>query len=320
MKYEGMPNIKMLSYLGARGVLGQAVLDFADELEYYAITADVGAASGFSRFQENYRERYLNVGIAEQDMIAVAAGLASEEEPVIATSWAAFASFRCADQIRCFLSQMHSNVKIVGLGSGLANSRSGSSHFGINELAMLRSLPGIDIICPCDGLEIYMAIKTILENDHPTYVWLTGGERLPIINQFESYDFQIGKANVLRNGEDVLMVSCGNIVSECLKAADILDDYGVSTEVLNMHTIKPLDVDSLTSESQFRLIVTVEEHCIMGGLGSAVEESLSMIENRPKHIFVGINDIVLKAGDYNYLLECCGLTAEQIASRVLKEI
>ncbi len=312
--------IKFLSYMGARGTLGQAVFDMAEEKKFYAVSADLGVGSGFSRFADKYPERFVDVGIAEQNMVAVAAGLSSKETPSIATSWAAFASHRCADQIRCFLGLMSSNVKVVGMGSGLANSWTGGSHFGISELAMVRSVPGIDVIAPCDGAEIYSAVTAALLNDRPTYIWLTGGTRLPVINRSEAYRFQIGKANLIRDGKDVLIVGCGTLLGECVKAADLLDKEGISVKILNMHTIKPLDTAALLSDLSYRMIVTVEEHNVRGGLGSAVAEALSEVKDKPVQIRLGIEDFVPAAGDYHYLLECCKLTAEQIASRILMEI
>lgn len=313
-------NSRLLSYLGAKGSLGQAVLDLAEKAKFYAVSADLAFGSGIYRFSENYPDRYIDVGIAEQNMVAIAAGLASEEVPVIAASWGAFASYRCADQIRCFLGLMHSNVKIIGAGSGFAEARFGGSHFGIGDLALLRSIPGIDVIVPCDGLEIYFAMSAVLRNNRPTYIRLTGGDRLPIINQSSSYHFQIGKANLLQEGRDVLIVGCGNLLSECLKAASILLEKGISAAVLNMHTIKPLDSETLLSDLTYRLIVTVEEHNVMGGLGSAVAEALASVKAKPVQIRLGIEDFMPDAGEYGYLLECCNLTGDQIASRILREM
>lgn len=313
-------NIKYLSYLGARGVLGQAVFDLAEEKKFYAVSADLGVGSGFSRFIEKCPYQFIDVGIAEQDMIAVAAGLASKDVPVITTSWATFASYRCADQIRCFLGLMRKNVKVVGMGSGLSNAIVGGSHYGISELAMLRAIPGIDVIAPCDGVEIYAAIEAVLSNDRPSYIWLTGGIRLAVINSSESYRFQLGKANQLREGRDVLIIGCGTLLAECMKAAELLEEKGISAKILNMHTIKPLDEEAIYSNLSCRLIVTVEEHNIIGGLGSAVAEVLSKIEVKPLQIRIGIEDFVPNAGEYGYLLESCGLTAEQIASRIETEL
>lgn len=313
-------NLRLLSYLGSRGSLGKALLDMAEKKHFYAVSADLAFGSGISSFRDKYPERYIDVGIAEQDMVAVAAGLATRDVPVIAASWGAFASYRCADQIRCYLGLMNSNVKIIGAGSGFSEARFGGSHFGIGDMAMVRSIPGIDVIVPCDGLEVYAAVEAALSNDRPTYIRMTGGDRLPIINRDPAYRFEVGKANMLRDGRDVLVVGCGGLLSECVKAAELLDGQGISVKVLDMHTIKPLDTEALLSSLSCRLIVTVEEHNVIGGLGSAVAEALSGVKDRPVQLRLGVDDFVPGAGDYGNLLECCGLTAEQIAGRIQEEL
>lgn len=310
-------NLMFLSHMGSQGALGQAVYDMArDGYDFFAVSADLGEASGFSRFIKEYSENYINVGIAEQNLISVAAGISSESLPVIATSWGAFASYRCADQIRTYLGLMNSNVKIVGMGSGLAISRFGGSHYGIGDLSLLRGLPGLTIIAPCDGMEIYYAIYEAMKTEGPVYIRLTGGDRLPIINSDMNYRFEIGKANVLAEGEDVLIIACGTLLNECIKAAKILYDSGISTTVLNMHTVKPLDFEAVMRRRNCKLLVTVEEHNIIGGLGAAVAERLAGVLNRPKHLLLGINDFVPMAGDYEYLLEHCELLSSQIADKI----
>ena len=306
--------------MGAQGALGQAVYDLSFEIDFYAVSADLGVASGFSRFAAKFPEKFINVGIAEQSLVSVSAGLSNKETPVIGTSWGAFASYRCADQVRIFMGLMRSNIKLVGMGSGLAIPRFGGSHYGIGDIALMRSIPDIDVIAPSDGIEIYRAIDEAMHNDRPTYIRLTGGDYLPIINDSKEYYFEIGKANILRKGNDVLIVGCGNLLHECLEVEKILQNYGITTTIINMHTIKPLDKETLFSNLNHKLIVTVEEHNIMGGLGSTIAETLSGFQNRPRQIILGISDFVPKAGDYAYLLECCNLSAEKIADRIMKEM
>lgn len=310
-------NMMFLSHMGSEGCLGQAVYDMAnDGYDFFAVSADLGYASGFSRFIQKCPENYVNVGIAEQNLISVAAGISDESLPVIATSWGAFASYRCADQIRVFLGLMNSNVKIVGMGSGISISRFGGSHYAIGDLSLLRAIPGLTIVAPCDGMEIYYAIFEIMKTKTPAYIRLTGRERLSIINSEQNYSFEIGKANILSMGEDVLMIACGAIVNECIGAAKILKDRGITTTIMNVHTIKPLDIEAIISRLNHRLIVTVEEHNIIGGLGAAVSETLAGISNKPRHLLLGINDFVPIAGDYDYLLKCCELSSLQIAEKI----
>lgn len=305
-----------LSHMGAEGSLGQAVYDLADDgHDFFAVSADLGFASGFPRFIKRFPEKYVNVGIAEQNLVSVAAGISSEALPVIATSWGAFASYRCADQIRTFLGLMNSNVKIVGMGSGVSVSRFGGSHYAIGDLSLLRAIPGLTIVAPCDGIEIYYAVYEVMKTNTPAYIRLTGGERLPIINR-QDYKFEIGKANILSEGEDVLIIACGTVLNECLGAEKFLKDKGVTTTIMNVHTIKPLDVEAIINGQNYKLIVTVEEHNIIGGLGAAVAEALAGILNKPRHLLLGIDDFVPRAGDYKYLLKCCGLSSTQIADKI----
>lgn len=314
-------NRMFLSHMGAQGALGQAVYDMAgDEYDFFAVSADLGVASGFSRFIKEKPENYVNVGIAEQNLIAVSAGISNESLPVIATSWGTFASYRCADQIRTFLGMMNSNVKIVGMGSGLAISRFGGSHYGIGDFSLLRGIPGLTIVAPCDGIEIYYAVYETMRMTGPVYIRLTGGDRLPIINSGQSYKFEIGRPNILSEGEDVLIIACGTILNECINAEKILRDRGITATIMNMHTIKPLDVDSIISRLNHKMLVTVEEHNVIGGLGAAVAEALAGTVEKPKHLLLGINDFVPSAGDYNYLLENCGLSSLQIADRIENEL
>lgn len=313
-------NASFLSHLGAQGSLGQAVYDLSFQKDFYVVSADLGVASGFSRFSVKYPEKFINVGIAEQSLVSVAAGLSNKGIPVIGTSWGAFASYRCADQVRIFMGLMQSNIKLVGMGSGLAIPRFGGSHYGIGDIALMRSIPGIDVITPSDGIEIYRAIDVAMRNDRPTYIRLTGGDYLPIINDPSNYYFEIGKANILKKGEDVLIVGCGNLLHECLEVEKVLQNYGITATIINMHTIKPLDQETLLSNLHHKLIVSVEEHNIIGGLGSAIAEVLAEVENRPRQIILGISDFVPKAGDYRYLLDCCNLSVEKIADRIMKEL
>ena len=307
--------------MGARGCLGQAVYDLAVECEdFCVVSADLGLASGFQRFMNDYSSRFYDVGIAEQNLIGFAAGFSSDDRPVVATSWAAFASYRCADQIRNYMELMRSNIKLIGMDSGVTISRFGGSHYAIGDIAMLRSIPGISVISPVDGFEIYQVIQAVLQDDSPTYIRLTGGETLPIIHKDPEYRFELGKASVLRNGEDVIIFCHGAISNECLKAADILEADKISCGVIAMSTIKPLDKEIINKYLHCGLFVSVEEHSIYGGLGSAIAEYTSGLEIRPKQLLLGIDDFIPMTGSYEYILETCGLLGHQIANRVLREM
>ena len=307
--------------MGARGALGQAVYDnLKDGREMYVVSADLAYASGFGRVIKEFPDAYLNVGIAEQNMIGIAAGLSRDGTPVIATSWAMFAAVRAADQIRNFMGYMQSNIKLIGMDSGFAQSRFGYSHANPPDIAIMRAIPGITIISPCDGTEIYKAVNAALDINGPVYIRLTGGQTLPIIYKEPDNTFETGKAVVLKDGSDVALISCGNAVANCLKAAELLEQNGVSTAVINMHTISPIDKNTLDSLQEYKVIATIDEHLLHGGLGSAVAEHYCGQQTRPLHIMIGVDDNYPLPGSTLYTESNQGLAPEQIASDVLANL
>lgn len=309
--------VKLWSRLGARATLGQALLEMAkQDKDFFVITADLCQSSGLSRFREEYPERLLNVGIAEQNLLGVAAGMAKDGTNVFATSFAPFITMRACEQVRMNMGYMQLNVKTIGLGSGLVMSQLGNSHYGIEDCAVMRSIPGLTIINPSDGVEIVKSIEALCDYNGPAYLRLTGGPNLPIVFE-RDIDFQIGKAIEVVSGTDIAIVASGSMVYYSVVAAKLLQKQGVSATVIDMHTIKPIDTECLDSLKEYQLIVTVEEASTIGGLGSAVAEYYSCKKNRPPQIIIGIEDFFPHAGSYEYLLEQCGLTGEKITNRVI---
>ena len=314
-------NALYLAHMGSRGAFGQAVYDWLQSgEEFYAVSADYSVPSGLSRIVAESPDRYIDTGISEQNMIGVAAGLSDESTPVIATSWGIFASYRCTDQIRVFMGMMKSNIKLIGLTSGISEPRLGGSHFCIGDIALLRAIPNLTVIAPSDGIEIYSAVIASLREKTPFYIRLTGRDRLPIINSWDDYSFEIGKAIWLKNGSDVLFISCGTIIEQCLKASDDLEKKGVSCSILNLHTIKPIDSNAVLEGRNYRIVVTVEEHSIIGGLGSAVSELYTENGVNIPVLRLGIGDFVPRAGKYEYLLKQCGIDSDSIVNSVLKHM
>ncbi|WP_300685574.1 transketolase family protein [Acutalibacter sp. 1XD8-36] len=310
-------NIRFLSRMGVLGVLGQVVLDMMEEgKDFYACSADLGDPSGFKRFREQYPEKYLNVGIAEQNMIGVAAGLSSDGTPVIATTWAMFAALRCADQLRNFMGYMQRNIKLIGMRSGLVESKSGYTHCNPQDIAYLRAVPGLTILSPCDGQETYKAIWAAMEMEGPVYIRLTGDLLAPVIYKEDFGGYCIGKAIQVRQGEDIAIIGCGAVLAEALKAVELLEEAGISCAVIDMHTIKPLDTGALDKLTAHKLVVTVEEHSIIGGLGGAVAEYFSQDRNAPPVLRLGADDVFPKSGSYQYGLRQYGLTGPQIADSI----
>ena len=282
--------------MGPRAAFGMAVLKlYEEEPDFFVMSADLGSSSGLARFYSKYPDAFVNVGIAEQNLIGVAAGLAKDGTPVFATSFAPFISMRASEQIRMNMGYMSLNIKAVGLGSGLAMNTLGASHFGLEDIAVMRTIPGMTVLCPSDGLQI---AKCVEASKH--------------------FDYEIGKAIILKQGNDVAFIATGSIISQTLKAANLLEEKGITCKVIDMHTVKPLDKDTLNSLTEYKLIVTVEEHNIFGGLGSAVAEYYANRKERPRQLMLGVNDFYPHPGKYEYLLNECGLTPEKISERVME--
>lgn len=308
---------KLWSRLGARATFGQAVLEMAKQRDdFYAVSADLCQSSGLVRFRDEFPERFINAGIAEQNMIGLAAGLAKDGTNVFATSFAPFVTMRACEQVRMDMGYMQFNIKTVGLGSGLIMSQLGNSHFGIEDASVMRAIPGMTVIEPCDGVEIMKAVEALCDYKKPAYLRLTGGPGLPMVYEGD-IDFRIGKAVRIREGKDIAIVATGTMVYYANQAAGILTQYGIEASVIDMHTIKPLDAEAIDEELGKSLIVTIEEASVIGGLGSAVSEYLAPKKKKPAQLMLGIDDYFPHAGSYQYLLEQCRLTGPQIAEDIL---
>ena len=307
---------RLWSRLGARAVFGQAILETAKERDdFYVLSADLAQSSGLVRFRVEFPDRFVNCGIAEQNLIGIAAGLAKDGTNVFATSFSPFVTMRACEQVRMNMGYMQLNIKTVGLGSGLVMAQLGNSHFGLEDASVMRAIPGMTVINPADGAEIVKAVEALCEFSGPAYLRLTGGPGLPVVYE-EDFDFRIGKAIPLRDGKDVAIIAAGTMVRYALEAASLLAERGIDAAVTDMHTIKPLDTEAVKAQLDRKLIVTVEEASIVGGLGSAVAECIAMEKDKPPQLMLGIRDCFPHAGSYAYLLEQCRLTAAQIAEDI----
>lgn len=307
---------KLWSRLGARATFGQAVLEAARVRDdFYAMSADLCQSSGMIKFREEFPDRFINAGIAEQNMIGLAAGLAKDGTNVFATSFAPFVTMRACEQVRMNMGYMQLNIKTVGLGSGLIMAQLGNSHYGLEDASVMRAIPGMTVIEPCDGVEIVKAVEALCDYPHPAYLRLTGGPGLPVVYEGD-IDFRIGKAIKIRDGKDIAVIAAGTMVHYGLEAAEILAGQGIDAAVLDMHTIKPLDGEAVEGLMDKKLIVTVEEATVTGGLGSAVAEHLALKKNKPPQLMLGVRDFFPHAGSYQYLLEQCRLTGGQIAEDI----
>lgn len=307
---------KLWSRLGARATYGQAILEMARQRnDFYVMSADLCQSSGLFKFREEFPDRFINSGIAEQNLIGVAAGLAKDGTCIFASSFAPFVTMRACEQVRMNMGYMQLNIKTVGLGSGLIMAQLGNSHYGVEDGSVMRVIPGMTVVNPADGVEIMKTVEAFCDYPHPAYLRLTGGPGLPMVHEGD-IDFQIGKAINLREGKDIAIVACGTMVYYAQKAAELLSEKGIEASVIDMHTIKPIDKEAIDAELGKQLLVTVEEASIVGGLGSAVAEYIAPKKQKPAQLMLGIKDTFPHAGTYQYLLESCGLTAEQIAADI----
>tara|TARA_B100000787_G_C16197309_1_gene301889 strand:- start:167 stop:1132 length:966 start_codon:yes stop_codon:yes gene_type:complete len=312
-------NIKLLSTIGARAAFGLGIVELAKNIKnLMVVTCDVSTSAGLDRFKKMYPDQYIDLGIAEQNMIGVAAGLSSENFQVVTTTFAPFQTMRCCEQIKVNLGYMREKITMVGLASGLVLGNLGFTHCCIEDIGVLRSIPNLTIISPSDSLETIKAVEASLKDNQSCYIRLTGGSNNPIINK-NDYKFQIGKSITLREGKDVVIFASGTILNECLSVAKLLEEKKISTKVVNMHTIKPIDRNIIiNSINHAKLIVSVEEHNIIGGLGSAISEVLATHKNTPPQLFIGVNDTYSKSGSYNFLKDYYGLSTNKILENILK--
>lgn len=314
-------NSRMWSRLGQRGTIcGVALPEILESRDdCYVLTADLGTTSGLSRVMKEQPTRFVNVGIAEQNLIGVAAGIAFEGKTAFATTFATFLTMRCFEQIRHNLGYQKANVKLIGSSAGVAMGMFGNTHYSYEDIAIMRAIPNMTVVSPADATEAYLAVYHAMKIDGPVYIRLSGGQNEPIIYE-EPYDFEIGKAHVLKKGEGVVLIAIGKMVSEALKVAQRLEQDGVNATVINMHTVKPLDTDILDAYMESDLIFTIEEHSVIGGLGSAVAEYLAKKRGRARQVFIGIEDAFVHPGDAVYVRRQNDLDEEGIYQRVKREL
>ena len=315
--------IKAYAKLGQKGAAaGIGMMELAKrDPDMRVVVADSVAIASLDRFYTNYPDRVINAGISEQSMVGIAAGLSSEDgRAVYACTYAEFVVTRALEFVRHNLAYHNFNVKLVGNSAGFAMETLSISHWATEDIAFARALPNMTILSAADSLEAIKCVIAAHDVKGPVYVRLSGLLNCPIVYD-KDFDFQIGKANLLREGEDVTVVATGMMVREALDAAELLAAEGILCNVVDMHTIKPLDTDCIDKAiKSSKLIVSVEEHSIIGGLGGAIAEYLSDKTGTPRLVRIGVNDCFCKLGELRYCWEQHGLTAPQIADRIKSEI
>lgn len=272
----------------------------------------------FEEFQDKFPENFINVGVAEQNMMGIATGLALSGRIVFAYSIATFATMRAFEQIRNDIASHNVSVVIVGSGAGLCYGYAGLTHQATEDLSLMRGIPGMTVLCPADPIEVNWATRLSIRLKKPVYLRL--GKKAESILHRRTPKLRLGKAHILNEGKDVAILATGNIVSNTLKAAKILSGKNIKASVVSMHTLKPIDINLIRKFSKkFPLLVTVEEHSVIGGLGSAVAEVLTEQESSIRLLRLGIPDkFVTQVGSQNFLREMLGLTPEKIAAKIYR--
>lgn len=283
------------------------------------LSADMSVAASLDRLICQYPENFTEVGIAEQNLIGIAAGLAAEGFVPVAVAQAAFISMRAFEMVRQYLGYMQNKVVLIGLNAGFYLQYFGNTHYCIEDLAILRSIPGMTVLSPADAGEAVMAFQEALRCKGSVYIRLTGGSQIPVVYH-ERCDFEIGKNIVLREGSDVCIFATGACVGHSLLAADILKELGIEAKVVDVHTLKPFDKDTVELSKNCKLFVSVEEHNVIGGLGSAIADYISTMKGFPPLLKLGVHDTFSKAGDYDYLMLQHRLTPEMIAEDIKRQI
>ena len=317
MKY----NSRAWFRLGQSGaIFGMVAPELREKYPMKILSADMSEPAGLGRYKGMYPDDFYNVGIAEQNLIGMSAGFASEGFKVVAEAQAAFITMRSFEQVRQYMGYMQFPIITVGINAGFSLTYFGNTHYAIEDIALMRQIPGMTVLSPADAGEAVKCFEAAMELNQPTYIRLTGGLPSPIVYK-DDFEYEIGKLNcVFSEGGDVTIFATGSIISQSIEAAKLLSNEGISTRVIDVHTLKPFNSALISNYADSKLIVTVEEHSINGGLGTVVSDSILEQGLVQKMVKIGVNDCFSRVGDYDYLLHEHGLTALQIADRIRKEL
>ncbi|MGM9682218.1 MAG: transketolase family protein [Eubacteriales bacterium] len=304
----------MADKIATREAYGNALAEFGAEYDFVVLDADLAAATKTGVFKKKYPERFFDCGIAEGNMISVAAGLAAAGKTVFASSFAMFAAGRAFEQVRNSVGYPHLNVKIGATHAGITVGEDGATHQCLEDIALMRTIPGMVVINPADAVEARAAVEYAIKYKGPVYLRF-GRMAVPVIYDADSYKFEAGKGKVMTDGSDVTVVATGIMVNMALEASKILAAEGISARVVNIHTIKPIDKELIAAcANETGAIVTAEEHNIIGGLGSAVAEVVCEICPVPV-LRIGVEDKYGHSGKVPPLLEMYGLTVDNIVEK-----
>jgi transketolase len=280
------------------------------------ISADMSRPAGLGRFINLFPNQFFNVGIAEQNAVGIAAGMSSEGNNVIVTAQAVFITMRSFEQVRQYFGYMKLNATIVGVASGFGLTFFGNTHYAIEDIALMRSIPGMTVLSPSDAGQAAKMIVAAIQLDTPVYIRFTGSLNCPIVYK-EEFDYEIGKAIKVKDGLDITIFATGLMVYNSIKAAELLEKHNISVRIIDMHTIKPIDSKTIQDCFDSNLFVSIEEHNIIGGLGTAISDFLSETSKHPTLLKLGIKDQFSHPGEYEYLIQQNRLDFQSIAEDIL---
>ena len=305
--------------MGPRAMFGQFMINIAKKnKKLMVLSADLGRSSGLARFKIEFPKQYISVGISEQNLVGVAAGLADEGFKVFVTSFAPFLSMRASEQIRMNLGYMKHNVNLVALGSGLSMGFLGNSHFGLEDIAIMRTIPDLNVTCPSDCSELGKVLDDYAFNDRgPSYIRLTGipGSK----NVYDkNYGYKFGKNITITKGDDILILCHGSILGQVKLSVKALKKINISAELINIVSLKPIDESVTKLFKKYKKIITIEEHTSIGGLGSIMAEKILKNRIKTELLSISLPDKFGPTGTYDYLLKYHGLDSDSITKKIIK--
>ena len=308
-----------MNKIANRQVICDTLMELAkDDKDIYVLTSDSRGSASMTNFANEFPKQFVEVGIAEQNLVGIAAGLATTGKKCFAASPACFLTMRSIEQVKVDVAYSNTNVKLIGISGGVSYGALGMSHHSLQDIAVMRAIPNIDIFLPADRFETEKLVRELVKYDKPAYIRIG---RNPVDDVYEStdFDFEIGKANVMREGKDITIIATGETVKPAIEASDELKELGIKCRVLNMHTIKPLDEEAIIKAAkETGNIITVEEHSIYGGLGAAVSEVV--VQNAPVPMkIVGIKDEAAITGTSKEIFNYYGLSKENLV-KLAKEL
>ena len=314
-------NVKLLSMAGQGGsAFGISLMELMKERDdIIVLSADMSTPAGLDKLKAEYPDHFMNVGIAEQNMIGIAAGLANEGFRVICVAQACFITMRCFEQIRQYTGYMGIPLILVGVGSGLSLQYMGNTHYALEDIALMRTIPNMTVMAPCDSLEAMKALECAVYSNDATYIRFFGGTNIPAVHQSDIV-YANNKTITLRVGKDVSILAYGTMVKQALQVADALSNQGIECDVIDVHIIKPFDDTILDIFNDKKLVVTIEEHRPTGGLASIVSKGMKMKQISTKLLNIGVETNYPIPGSYSYLLDQCGLSVDKIFNSIINNI